>query len=111
MAGNEALHVLSDRRSLALHEAVATRLRSEPELIQRARARVTAWLEEPERHPYAPAWRDLLDSGPEKLCQALISADPMMQTLRQASPFAGAIDSRTRWQILKRPDLKAHAAR
>jgi hypothetical protein len=84
---------------------------SEPALLARARSRVAAWLEQPERHPYAEDWRDLLDGELESLCQALVSTDPKMQTLRQASPFAGAIDSRTRWQILKRPDLKPHAAR
>jgi hypothetical protein len=84
---------------------------SEPALLARARLRVAKWLEEPERHPYAAAWQELLDGGLEELCQALVGTEPKMQTLRQASPFAGAIDSRTRWQILKRPDLKAHAAR
>jgi hypothetical protein len=103
------LHSLADARSLALHQAVAERLKLDPAIVARARARVAAWSLEPERHPYALPWQKLLDQELEALCLALTRSDAEMCTLRQASPFAGALDAKTRWAILKHPSLRACA--
>ncbi len=100
-----------DKRSWALHQEVARRLRLQPHHVGRARERVAQWLEDRARHPYASAWQQLLDGDLETLCEALTSSDAKMCTLRQASPFAGTLDSRTRWQILKRVDLRPRETR
>jgi len=106
MADREAFHSLADRRSCALHRAVAARLPEEPGSLERARARVDRWLEEPKEHPHAQAWKELLEGDLDQICTALGSTSEHMTTLRQASPFAGALDSRERWRILKHPDLR-----
>lgn len=103
-------HDLSERRSWALHQEVAARLVEHPELVERARARVTDWLRDPLRHPYAADWQELLQGDTVILAAALVEVNPRMQALRQASPFAGALDSQTRWRILKRPELTGHEA-
>lgn len=93
----DELHSLADKRSRALHEAVALRLTEQPELLSRARRRVQEWLGDPSSHPYALDWKALLDGPLAELIQAMTSTSPRMCTLRQASPFAGALDNRTRW--------------
>jgi hypothetical protein len=100
-----SFHSLAEKRSWALHQEVARRLSDQPELRERALKRVRSWLTVPARHPYATDWQLLLEGSLPELQAALASASKRMCTIRQASPFAGALDSRTRWQILKRPDL------
>lgn len=106
-----SLHSLADERSLALHRAVAERLGNDPSLLARAVARVAAWSEDPIRHPYAADWRALLTGSLDELRSALVSTEPTMCTLRQASPFAGALDAKTRWEILKQPALRSRETR
>lgn len=98
-------HNLADARSWALHEAVALRIDSDPAVIERARSRVRSWLGAPSEHPYADAWNTLLSGSPEDLRRALVDKGESMCAHRQASPFAGALDARTRWAILKRAEL------
>jgi hypothetical protein len=89
---------------------VAARLPGSPELVRSAQQRVLGWLTRPSEHPYAAAWNDLLQLPLEPLRQALTDKGEPMCTLRQASPFAGALDARTRWSILKRPELRPREA-
>ena len=95
-------HQWIDRRSLALHEAVAARLEARPELLEVARANLDRWLQV---HP-APAlreWRDLLErvSLPE-LLSVLRSSSEAAARLRQSSPFAGVLTPEERQSILSR---------
>lgn len=103
-------HSLAEARSWALHREVAARLRAQPELVQRAAERVARWLARPTEHPYAAAWNELLQVPIEKLQKALVDKGSRMCTLRQASPFAGALDAPTRWKILKQPELRGREA-
>jgi hypothetical protein len=50
---------------------------------------------------YALAWRDLLEQGIDRVADALGEDSERMNDLRQASPFAGAIDATARWQLLE----------
>lgn len=104
-------HSLAEARSWALHQEVAARLASQPRLIERAKQRVAKWLSHPSEHPYAAAWDRLLQAPLEQLQQALVDESIEMCTLRQASPFAGALDAQTRWQILKQPELRSRETR
>jgi hypothetical protein len=99
-------HDLAEARSWALHREVATRLAERPEIIEVAKQRVALWLARPSEHPYAAAWHELLRSPLEKLQEALVDKGSHMRSLRQASPFAGALDAATRWRILKQPELR-----
>jgi hypothetical protein len=92
----------ASRRSRALHRAVAARLRAEPALLERARARVDEWLDSGSVHrEYALAWRELLAGDVEALAVRLDEDSDRMNDLRQVSPFAGALDARTRWAVLR----------
>jgi len=108
---SDDFHSLAEARSWALHSEVAGRLQSHPEIIERARKRVEQWLKDPARHPYASSWSEVLSHDTPELMSALLRKDAEMCTLRQASPFAGALDNRTRWAILKQPALRSRETR
>jgi len=81
---------------------VAERLRRDPAVLKRARARVDGWLATGDVHPtYARAWAALLAGPLDDLCAALVDPAEPMRALRQASPFAGALEPRTRWRLLR----------
>lgn len=89
-------------RSLALHREVAERLRRDPELLEAARERVERWLTDGSVHgSWAEAWRSILDAGLDRVIEVLTDVSPASHDLRQVSPFAGALDPRTRWTILR----------
>src|SRR5262249_39586659 len=88
-------------RSLAYHRAVAARIVREPALIERARGKVAGWLAAGRVPFYAREWQRIL-SGPAESVSALITADTEeARALRQATPFAGALEQRERWGIGK----------
>lgn len=84
-----------DRRSLFLHQAIADRLREEPErVLARARQSLEQMLL---RHDGAPRplqeWRVLLDRPVEALLPLLTSLDPWARELRHVTPFAGVLSA------------------
>lgn len=96
------VHELAEQRSLALHRLVAERLRADPSTLGMARDRVARWLTDGSTHPaYARAWADLLGGPFDRLLEALTDPGERASDLRQCSPFAGVIDSRTRWRVLR----------
>jgi hypothetical protein len=91
---------VAEERSLAYHREVAALLARRPDLLDAARERVAAWLRDGNvARPYAEAWRDLLAGSPDQLATALVDPGQRSRDLRQVSPFAGALDPRTRWRI------------
>jgi hypothetical protein len=95
-----ASHRLAEARSLELHRAVAARLRSEPELLERARERVAGWRSSGTvSEHYVEAWTKLLSAGVAAVTAALEEQSERAHDLRQSSPFAGVLDARTRWRI------------
>jgi hypothetical protein len=95
-------HEWIDKRSLALHEAVAARLEAQPQLLEVARANLKRWLA---ARPAAALreWQRLLDSLPlPQLVQLLRSPEEEAVRLRQSSPFAGILSPAERQAILAR---------
>lgn len=93
---------LPRRRSLALHREVARRLHEHPELLDDARARVERWLRDgTAARRYAQAWAEILARDLEHVEASMVDPSPRARDLRQCSPFAGALDPRTRWRILR----------
>jgi hypothetical protein len=105
-------HRLAEERSLALHAEVARRLREDPALLARARARVEAWLADggPTHPRYAAAWRDLLAADVDDVCATIVDGSERMRALRQCTPFAGVVDPRTRWRIWREVRARMEAA-
>ncbi len=101
-------HALVEERSLELPRAVAERLRADPSLIERARHRVEDWLRDGTvARSYAEAWREVLAGTVDDVAGFLEDPGDRARQLRQASPFAGFPDARTRWTILRRARARA----
>lgn len=89
-------------RSLALHREVAVRLRDDPKLLTVAIDRVDRWLDEGSvESSWALAWKRLLAEGLDSVVSVLTEQSQSAHDLRQVSPFAGVLDPRTRWRILR----------
>jgi hypothetical protein len=95
-----ASHRLAEERSLALHREIAKRVRNDPRVLERARARVARWLETGDVSGYwAEEWRAVLSRSIEEICAFLVDEGEYARAMRQMTPFAGVIDPRTRWRI------------
>ena len=96
----------AERRTLALHEAVAAKLRRDPEgVLAQARENLRVIREADHRghgDAYNDAWAALLDGPRERLLGVLVATDQVSRDLRQASPFAGVLSDGERLAILRR---------
>lgn len=95
-------HQRIEEQSIWLHRAVAEKVRQDATVLVKARERVAEWLTNAAVHPhYAEAWRGILAMTPEEVSQLLVDPGEKMRALRQCSPFAGALQPRERWAILR----------
>ena len=93
-------HRLAEERSLALHRAIADRVRDDPTILERARERVARWLETGHVARYwAEEWHAVLARSTDEICAWLVDGSDHARAMRQVTPFAGVIDARTRWRI------------
>lgn len=93
-------HRLAELRSIALHEAIGDRLRSQPELIERARRRLLSSADEQSTAAfYRDEWLAVLEQPVERIVAVLREDSERARELRQATPFAGVIPARERWRI------------
>ena len=107
MANN--LHHLAEERSLALHRLIAAELSEDSAALAKARARVTSWIEHRRvSSRYAEAWHAALQGSLEELKALLSDPGEHARALRQVSPFAGAVDARTRWRVWR--EVRRNAA-
>lgn len=91
---------LAEERSLAYHREIAARLAVDSSLVPAALSRIERWSAAGSLAPtYAARWRELLALPTSELVRALIDPGEHARALRQCSPFAGALDPRTRWRI------------
>ncbi len=96
-------HRLAEARSLAAHRLIAERIAGEPAILGMARERVAGWIADGSvARAYAEAWREILASDIASIQRVLVDDSEQARALRQCTPFAGAIDPRTRWQIWAR---------
>jgi len=96
-------HHRIDQRSLALHRAIAEKLRADPALVEVARDNLNRWaLQNGRSQPYWDTWRALLSRPIEELLALIVEESERMTALRQASPFAGILSPAERWAIYAR---------
>jgi hypothetical protein len=96
-------HEWLDQRSLALDRAIADMIRSQPEMLQRARATLDRWIEQ--RAPNVPQalleWKGILDRcETEEILSLITREDEEARRLRQSSPFCGILPQEIRHKIL-----------
>lgn len=81
-------HEWIDRRSLALHDAVAARIEADPQLLNVARENLDRWLSVAPQ-PALLEWKRLLDATPLPALLALLrSTGERAARLRQFSAIA-----------------------
>lgn len=92
-----------DRRSLALHRAVAEHLREAPDdVLERARRMLERMrAQHPHARPLLREWDVLLDLPIPELVDVLRDPRPHARTLRQLSPFAGALSAPERASVYR----------
>lgn len=92
-----------DRRSLALHAAIADQLRADPESVRRQarknlRKMVTT---NPEAQQILAEWRDILRWPVARMREVLNDPRPYARELRHVTPFAGVLSARQRAAIYR----------
>jgi len=93
-------HRRIDERSVALHRAIAQKLRERPELLAIARDNLTRWqLLGGRSAPYLDEWQGILDRPLEDVLTLIEEPGERMTALRQSSPFAGILEPAERWAI------------
>ena len=96
-------HQRIDQRSLALHRAIAEKLRAHPELIEIAYDNLDRWTRAARRsQPYWDAWREILNRPLPEILDLLGEESERMAAMRQATPFAGVLEPAERWAIYDR---------
>jgi hypothetical protein len=106
MNGATGGHQRLDRRSLAMHRAIAEKLRADPSLLAVAYDNLDRRSKEKGRsQPYNDAWREILNGPFEELLALMVEESEKMTAMRQANPFAGILTHRERWAIYDRFSL------
>jgi hypothetical protein len=83
-----------------MHQAIAEKLRGNPELLGIAHDNLKRWSESAGRsQAYLDAWRELLAKPVEELRARMVEDSEAMRAMRQASPFAGILSPKERWEI------------
>jgi hypothetical protein len=96
-------HQRIDQRSLALHRAIAEKLRADPALMQIAHDNLDRWSAKGGRsQPYWDAWRAILNRPLTEILALLEEEGERMTAMRQATPFAGVLTPAERWAIYER---------
>jgi hypothetical protein len=96
-------HQRIDQRSLAMHTAIAEKLRANPALLEIAHDNLDRWsISVPRSKPYWDAWREILSRPLDEILALIVEDSERMTAMRQTSPFAGVLDPRERWAIYDR---------
>ena len=83
-----------------MHRAIAEKLRARPELLNVAFDNLQRWAPAAGRsEPYLDAWLKLLSRPMDELLQIIVEDSESMRAMRQASPFAGVLSPKERWEI------------
>lgn len=81
--------------SLALHEAIAERLRADPDRVLSHARRNLARLRQVHAHGHSDLWLDrwqaLLDGPLDRLLAVMVDPGQEARDLRQSNPFAGVL--------------------
>lgn len=92
----------SDLLSLLVHRLAAERLRSDPRLLEKAKANLERWLNQTPAVAAWLEWEEILESESlENILQIITAETDESQRLRSSSPFVGLITDEERRRIIK----------
>ena len=103
-AGNR--HERTALQSLMYHRLVARRL--DDHLVSEAQRRLRRWRRDGHIHPeWADEWEQILAQPVEEVARSIGVDDEHARTLRQSSPFAGALTEHERLKLLEALDTRS----
>lgn len=87
-----------NERSLELHRLIARRLRAEPHRFEQVHTNLRHWrtIVSPNTMPYIARWEAIVAQGMEHALAIATEDSEAAADLRQASPFAGVLDTEER---------------
>ena len=106
--GYSNYHTRLDARSLELHVLVSNKIKSNPQLLEIAKANIQRWRllhqnKYDKKEPYyLQVWEDIISQGVEKVCAFLQDESEYAKEMRQSSPFAGILSDEERLEIFKK---------
>jgi len=93
-------HDRIDARSLAMHRAIAEKLRADPGLLAIAFDNIARWRPTAGRATwYLDRWEELLRRPFNEMLQEIQEDSEEMRAMRQSNPFAGVLTPKERWEI------------
>lgn len=93
-------HRAAELQSLAYHRVVAERL--DGLVVERARRRLQRWRDAGRIHPqWGDEWGDVLSKPLEEIARVISADTPQARSLRQTSPFAGALNEHERRRLVR----------
>lgn len=100
-------HQWLDRRSLALHQLIAEKIRRDPDLFENVKRTLARWSKIvcANSQPYVKEWQRLVDLGIEECLSMATEDSERANAMRQASPFCGILTSEERWEFLLEWDM------
>jgi DNA-binding transcriptional ArsR family regulator len=98
----ENRHVELDRVSLLLHQAYARKIRGNPALFDKAFHNIERWRRQNAfPQPYLEEWLAILLRGMAHTLAFMVADTEEARRLRQSSPFAGVLEPRERWELMR----------
>ncbi len=92
----------SDSVSYSLHQLVSVRLRSNPNLMQKAKSNLRNWLHENPTVQSWLEWKTILETESfENVLKIMTAENEEGQRLRSSSPFVGIVTARERKAVIE----------
>ncbi len=89
----------SDWRSLEMHRLIATKLKTDPSLVERARSNISRWKNQRGVRAAYTEWEEILSLGMDRILHVLTSEDQASARLRSSTPFTGILSDAERKMI------------
>jgi len=105
MSSDYPAHLYLDkhRRSLALHQLIAEKIRRDPALLAKAGENLARWMAMNPRtraRPYLAEWQAAIDQGVDSTIALMTDSGEHATDLRGSSPFAGILTEAERSAFL-----------
>lgn len=102
-AGRPAGHARIDARSLAMHRAIAEKVRGNPRLLDAARENIRRWRRRGVDVSAFAEWEAILDRGIEETIRVMTDPSEEASRLRHSTPFTGILTPKERKRFFEAP--------
>jgi hypothetical protein len=96
-------HARSEARSLAMHRAIAEKVRKNPRLLEAAGENILRWRRQGVDVTAFAEWEAILERGVEETVRVLTDPSENAARLRQSTPFTGVLTPKERRRFFEAP--------